>query len=139
MANVSGILDGVKAKSLQGSVCPYTVTPAPAPDYMRSAFPSEEQEAWCNGPTSDAAIGQVNDGVDRELGIWPRWAPKEAMEAATKAQAEREAEREAEAEAEREAEEETTARQGPRAPPHEEKAHRARKPLLSWESLTPSR
>eukprot|EP00931_Biecheleriopsis_adriatica_P121093 TRINITY_DN96172_c0_g1_i1.p1 TRINITY_DN96172_c0_g1~~TRINITY_DN96172_c0_g1_i1.p1 ORF type:complete len:327 (-),score=58.01 TRINITY_DN96172_c0_g1_i1:142-1122(-) len=77
--NSSAILQHLEIHDIRGQVCPNATVAAPPPNYMKHAFP-KEQEGYCN----TAQHPNLNiSGIDKDLGAWPLWAPLEAKQAAS--------------------------------------------------------
>ena len=74
VASSGAVVAHLEEHGIRGAVCPDTPVPAPAADYMRHAFPKQQDE-WCNATLHP---GVNTSGIDPGLGAWPRWAPLEA-------------------------------------------------------------
>ena len=70
----STILKYIEAHDIKGSTCPDASVAAPPGDYMKHAFP-KEQDKWCN-TTLHPSVNAT--GIDTGIGAWPLWAPIEA-------------------------------------------------------------
>jgi len=69
LPTTAAILTHFKLNNITGSVCSDTRVDRPPADYMRHAFP-KEQEAFCN-----SSFPAIDEDM---VGAWPLWAPFEA-------------------------------------------------------------